>query len=499
MVILADFIRASEMPVGPEDIRPLNRIGVVPIFEKIRRELPGRVRLGILSGSLAVVPSESREPLGEICREMGVDEALITLIPLRHDPAYSELIISDHGFRQSVEIVTRLFAAGGITCLVGTKSLLGEGWDAPCVNSLVLASFVGSFMLSNQMRGRAVRSQSGNPEKTANVWHLVCVDPGNHTASADLATLRRRFKAFVGVSFDGATIKNGIDRLGIGRPPYSKQRVDQINAAMRAAALDRAGLRAHWREALYRPTNMMRLTNSVSASQALLPRKLIFRNSAVATLWQAAAWGGFVYSNVRGGLLWSSGWVDDLSPLRMSAMALFAAGALTAPKFVKSLGLLIKHGMVDWSIRQIGLALAKALTYSGFIKTDFDKLDVVADRDPKEKIVSCTLEGATTYEQSVFLDALEEILNPVDSPRYLIVRWQFLGNHRTEDIHAVPYLIGQRKETAEYFSKMWSRYVGSHDLVYTRSIEGRKVLLQARAESMAVAFQPKSERVSCWK
>ena len=31
-----------------------------------------------------------------------------------------------------------------IKVIIGTKSLLGEGWDAPCVNSLILASFVGS-------------------------------------------------------------------------------------------------------------------------------------------------------------------------------------------------------------------------------------------------------------------------------------------------------------------------------------------------------------------
>ena len=53
-------------------------------------------------------------------------------------------------------------------------ALLGEGWDAPCINTLVLASSVGSFMLSNQMRGRAIRVDSAQPQKTANIWHLVC-------------------------------------------------------------------------------------------------------------------------------------------------------------------------------------------------------------------------------------------------------------------------------------------------------------------------------------
>ena len=63
----------------------------------------------------------------------------------------------------AVEFVGDLFEKGEIQILVGTKSLLGEGWDAPCVNSLILASFVGSFVLSNQMRGRAIRIDRNNP------------------------------------------------------------------------------------------------------------------------------------------------------------------------------------------------------------------------------------------------------------------------------------------------------------------------------------------------
>ena len=61
--------------------------------------------------------------------------------------------------------------------LVGTKSLLGEGWDSPCINSLILASFVGSFMLSNQMRGRAIRIFKDDPNKVSNIWHLVTLEP----------------------------------------------------------------------------------------------------------------------------------------------------------------------------------------------------------------------------------------------------------------------------------------------------------------------------------
>ena len=109
--------------------------------------------------------------------------------------------------KEKVKIVGELFNRGEINVLVGTKSLLGEGWDAPCINSLILASFVGSFMLSNQMRGRAIRVNKNQPNKTANIWHLITIEPKPQKIvgidelcaydvkkSEDYQTLQRRFK-----------------------------------------------------------------------------------------------------------------------------------------------------------------------------------------------------------------------------------------------------------------------------------------------------------------
>ena len=78
-----------------------------------------------------------------------------------------------------------LLKQGKINVLVGTKSLLGEGWDSPCINSLIMASFIGSYVLSNQMRGRAIRTDKNDPNKKSNVWHLVCLDPFDYRYSND--------------------------------------------------------------------------------------------------------------------------------------------------------------------------------------------------------------------------------------------------------------------------------------------------------------------------
>ena len=113
-----------------------------------------------------------------------------------------------------VNRITRLFENGSIKVLIGTKALLGEGWDAPSINSLILASFVGSFVSSNQMRGRAIRKDANKPNKTSNIWHLACLDPTDKYGGREIQLLKRRFEAFVGVTNTKIPfIMNGYDRL----------------------------------------------------------------------------------------------------------------------------------------------------------------------------------------------------------------------------------------------------------------------------------------------
>ena len=58
--------------------------------------------------------------------------------------------------------------------------------------------------------------------------------------------------------------------------------------------------------------------------------------------------------------------------------------------------------------------------------------------------------------------------------------------------HPVPDVLAARKEYAEAFSRHWRRYVGGGALVYTRSPEGRRILLNARAQR-----RPRMEEEFC--
>ncbi len=497
MVILTDYIIKSELPNNTDDIKPLKRIGVVPIFEQLRRDAIAGMRIGILSGSLVVIPVSSVESLKKILIQNDISSREYQITLFEHDKNFAVFEMDSNDKQKMVKIITQVFSAGEINVLVGTKSLLGEGWDAPTINSLILASFVGSYMLSNQMRGRAIRSQSDNPLKTANIWHLVCVEEGKKEPGDDFETLTRRFKAFLGVSYDEKIIENGINRLKVGNPPFTKSNIDAINIQMTERALDRNGLRNSWEEALKRGQDGVRIVEEVETKTVSLPRGFVFYNTIAALFWQGVFWGGFIFSRMLEGMERSR----NLSPkqfLIYIGIAFVIAAVVALPKCLKTLWLFLWHVPVESSMKQMGEAVLRTMIYRGFIKTDVNKLKVKAE-EGKYGTVSCALEGGSSFEKSIYLDAFQEILDSIDNPRYLITRKSWLGRFLRKDYYSVPQIIGAKKEHAEYFAKMWKKYVGDAELIYTRNEEGRKILLKARAEALSTAFQKRSERRSCWK
>src|SRR5205814_6063487 len=79
--------------------------------------------------------------------------------------------------REYVPLLTRYFEEGRSRCLVGTRALLGEGWDAASVNVLIDLTTAGTSTAVHQMRGRSLRKDPAWPGKVADNWDVVCVAP----------------------------------------------------------------------------------------------------------------------------------------------------------------------------------------------------------------------------------------------------------------------------------------------------------------------------------
>jgi hypothetical protein len=160
--------------------------------------------------------------------------------------------------------------------------------------------------------------------------------------------------------------------------------------------------------------------------------------------------------------------------------------------------LYIQYRDIGKDIQQIGTAVLYSLNKAGYITTNLSSLEVRSVVD-NHGAVSCYLEGGSTYEKSIFVNSIIEIIGPVDNPKYVIIRKSngFFMKHL--DYHTVPELIGRNKKNAEYFKKEWTKLVGNCELVYTRTPEGRKLILKSRVKSLAAQFESKAEHVNIWR
>ncbi|MCH2399008.1 MAG: DEAD/DEAH box helicase, partial [Pirellulales bacterium] len=115
------------------------------------------------------------------------------------------------GTRVYVQMVTELFQRGLTRCLVGTRGLLGEGWDASRTNTLIDLTTATTTMTVNQLRGRSIRIDSEWPDKVSDNWDVVCLASGEK-GSGDFERFGLKHLATYGVCEDGA-IEKGVGHV----------------------------------------------------------------------------------------------------------------------------------------------------------------------------------------------------------------------------------------------------------------------------------------------
>ncbi|MCL2808179.1 MAG: DEAD/DEAH box helicase family protein [Coriobacteriia bacterium] len=479
MLILTDFIKKDMLSViGTE--ATLSVMGAVPVFEAVRRAVGQGSLIALLTGTLVIVPNASRVAIAAIASEKGI---ACRFKPLPN-VAYSEAIFRDSN-KYKVAVLTEAFQRGHINILIGTKSLLGEGWDSPCINSLILATFVGSFMLSNQMRGRAIRVDSQVPNKTANIWHLVTIEPvlaedatyreklllsglerTRELEGYDWETLVRRFDCFMGPAYVRPTIESGIERIDILTPPFDKKGIERINLEMTNRARARSAMAKSWSDAI--PAGFYPIIEKViEAKPEKLPLYFTFMNALpiLVLLLVALLCSAFILVVVS---------TQDTLGVDREVIVVLAA-------IVVGAAILLFRAVIRFSrllspkrrITALSEAVLASLRQAGHIKSLGAKIRITTD--PLSSLITSGLRGATIYEQNIYAAATSEALSPIENPRYVLVG---LNLKRKNYVHsyACPALLASNKEDASLFCKNLSHLLGKFELVYTHSAEGREIL-----------------------
>lgn len=489
MVILTDFIKKEHLNCIHTE-QPLTTIGTTTLFETVRRALPNQAKIALLSGSLVILPTSVSK---EILNHPEWDPSTYQTAPL----STSLMTVTFKGSnKHKVKLITALFEAGHIEVIIGTASLLGEGWDSPAVNSLILASYVGSFMLSNQMRGRAIRIDPKQPDKVSNIWHLVSIEPnpkvdlkdanqldniGIHKDiihSADFETLKKRFDCFMGPAYSKAVIESGIERIDILKPPFHKHKFDKINQDMLNRSDDRQAVRTAW-------SNSIEQFDHYGVFERLEFRKIKIPTSA----------SFYHYSRVTTltllfALLNSLGRVNIQSNDVRVILFVFAYLVVLFGLFYSVLWLFKYLSPLNY-IQFIGRAILNTMKDQQLLESNLSKVRVVQDEFKIHTRIE--LANASQHDQHLFSKAMSTVLLPMDNPRYIIVKkgW-FRLNYKNS--FSAPEFI-QNAEIAQtlekHLSKLFDRYV----LLYTRNIEGRKHLLKAKLKSFIYKNDRKLRKV----
>lgn len=487
-LVLTDFIRKDFQIHLGDNSAQFTQLGVLSYFESIRREIIEQswtVPVAVLTGSLVIIPSSAKEYLEQL-----IPNSRIVYDDIGQLSQEDYLKVSVSGSHHDlVTALTQLFQEGHIQVIIGTKSLLGEGWDAPCVNSLILASFVGSFMLSNQMRGRAIRVWPDNPNKTSNIWHLVSINLSPrrwfdfqdeeekydetlelqlYALSPDLDLLDRRMAQFLGLHYQEPTIESGIDRLDLNQITFSRKGLEKLNQNAITLSQKRQELKDRWQQALPLYEDM-EVVNQVEVDKQFLP--LVYLNDWMKALLISQAFAAtYFIIDVTRYFIVGKPFVHSL-PILLLALLLLAV----------FWGRYFIYKSPYKRLEIFGKAIHQALLDSGQIETKESAPRVV--KDSKQAIYNAIyLKGASMREKEIFSQAMTEFFAPIENQRYILK-----ACHKVKDqteFFAVPSMFEKRKADAESFLRHIQKSLGKYDLIYTRSVQGRPILLEARIKAL---------------
>jgi superfamily II DNA or RNA helicase len=439
---------------------------------------------------------------------------------------------ADWASRTYVALLTALFEQGITRCLVGTRGIFGEGWDALSLNTLVDLTAVTTSTGVRQIRGRSIRLDPNWPRKVAHNWDVVCVstkfDKGDsdfkrfvakhaHTwgivvRSKALDIMGSAADAILGMQANGAMegrIVRGVWHVDLALSeemclmPFKKIRFAQVNRRMLKAVKERSRVYDLWE--VGEPYSNF----SYHVSQ-IAPRDIKFQTVfRIQETLRAMAWRIFANILAVAFLIWIYGGqalaaLPGADPLFLviCLLVLVTAGvlagiAVNTRDIIRLFRRTFMELPVDDVLLDMGQALLLGLRSAGLVSQGLNEKYVRVVKTEAGGL-QVFLDYASPEDSQVFIEAFQQLLGPLGDARYLIERdsgsvrnpvlrlvWVLVRQFVQLDVrayHRVPDVLATKKNRAEAFAQVWQRFVGGGRLIYTRHEEGRQILLAARGQ-----------------
>ncbi len=406
--------------------------------------------------------------------------------------------------RTWVPVVTGFFQAGHAQILVGTRGLLGEGWDARRITGLIDLSAATTTTAVIQTRGRALRVDPEWEEKVALNWSVVCVAEDHPKGHNDWDRLVRKHHGFLAVDDDG-DIVDGVAHIDPALSPFAPPEVsdfDAVNARMLMRAQQREEIRERWR--VGEPyvdelghTLRIRTANPAVFGSSVEPAAVVPIDSHLELRSSAPD----SPSRILPGSLLMLALVAVALALFTQHVALLAV----APVFFATAWFLHRRSSTTYgrslvlaasqppSVTQIARAVADGLRVAELLPVGAEAVRVDIDHEGRYR---CRLVGVGEEYSLLFTNALDEAVSPIADPRYVVARSvvapgpisgkrarQAARGHLVPDgevWHAVPTALGRRKKSATAYAGAWGWWIGGGPPIFTRSPVGIGILAAQR-------------------
>lgn len=442
-VVIADYEKTSSTAAQVDGVLDAEAGGAIAAFRQLLRA-PHTDDLDpiLVTGSSVLVdddawPGFERAALDWLERE----EFDVDLIAEEQDGFH---VLNGRGAdwcpRVYVALITELFQTGLTRCLVGTRGLLGEGWDANRMNVLIDLTTVTTSMSVNQLRGRSIRLDPHNPRKLANNWDVVCLAPEFLRGFDDYRRFIQKHATVFGVTDDGA-IEKGVGHVHPALTELKPEGVEATAHLLNEDMLQRAGNRDSIRE------------------------------------------------------LWKIGLPFHPQPVRVVEVCLNNPRLdHEFPPFGKPKN--------PWSTESLALAIGQAIVATMHDLNLVALAGDLNLTERAGGYVRLFLEGASESESELFCRSLQEALGPVRSPRYVIPREVmlltetllsrllpgFLGDYFVKRrtslamLHAVPTEFARNRRSVDVYQRHWNQFVSPGQACFARKEQGRRLIESARQQ-----------------
>ncbi len=486
VLVLTDFSTATALPADLDGvIEPQSGSARWLLEAMVADERIARARPVMVTGTS--VGAEA-----SVLRELLPDETIT---------GEGVVVLEGTGASRWLAAATDALNRGWTRCLVGTRGLLGEGWDARAVSGVVDLTSATTSTAIVQTRGRSLRSDPLHPDKVAVNWTVTCVAPDRPQGDADYRRLVRKHAGWFAVDEEGDVV-DGVAHLDSrlspdvapgdatveqadakaiappgAHPGSGADPLAELNARALRRAQDPEAIRTAWAEVdpgRLHPVSTLRVVGDRT------PRTTVARREAPPPVPARSA--GLAAS---GGALVALGIGIGLDSLPATLILLLVA-------------LVVGGGWWLFRARRVRRAVTTPPSTSDYARAVADALhaDGQSPVGAEGVVVEITaggetrihLEGVDEEATEVFTQALTEVLGMIEQPRYLISRpvWDDTTVRLVDALrpptpdrevwHQVPSTLATLRSRADLFAEAWTRHVGPGRAVFVGTPEGTGLL-----------------------